>query len=389
MNLFGKIGIKHLNKMLNQQEINRYSRHIILPEIGKEGQEKLKAAKVLVIGAGGLGCPILQYLTAAGVGNIGIIDFDVVDESNLQRQILFQVDDIGKPKAQVAAEKLKKQNPFVNFQVFEKSLETSNALDLIKNYDLVVDGCDNFATRYLVNDACIILNKPFVFGSIFKFEGQVSVFNLKDSHGNFGPTYRCLFPEPPSQDEAPNCATIGVLGVLPGIIGTLQANEALKIITGLGEPLSGKLLMMDALTMQFHTIKFKAIEENHYIKELQQQYDEVCASEVNATEMKIMTVQELKQKLEAGDDIFLLDVREDYEHDICSIGGLLAPMDSISKYVNEIPKDKPVVVYCHHGTRSAWVLNYLRQEHNFKNLYNLEGGIHKWAMKIDEDMAVY
>ncbi|MDQ3534159.1 MAG: molybdopterin-synthase adenylyltransferase MoeB [Bacteroidota bacterium] len=377
--------------MLNQQELNRYSRHIILPEIGKAGQEKLKAAKVLVVGAGGLGCPILQYLTAAGVGNIGIIDFDVVDESNLQRQILFNVEDLGKPKAHTAAEKLKKQNPFVDFQIFEQRLDNTNSLDIIKDYDIVVDGCDNFATRYLVNDACVILKKPFVFGSIFKFEGQVSVFNLKDSTGQPGPTYRCLFPEPPGQDEAPNCATIGVLGVLPGIIGTWQANEALKIITGLGEPLSGKLLIMDALSMQFHTIKFKAIEKNLHIKQLQQHYDEVCNTDIEerSSDMKILTVQELHKKLEAGEDIFLLDVREDYESEICSIGGLLAPLDEITRFVGKIPKEKPVVVYCHHGMRSAWVINFLRHQHNFNNLYNLEGGIHQWALKIDDDMAVY
>ncbi|MDQ3394129.1 MAG: molybdopterin-synthase adenylyltransferase MoeB [Bacteroidota bacterium] len=375
--------------MLNQQEINRYSRHIILPEIGKVGQEKLKAAKVLVIGAGGLGCPILQYLTAAGVGKIGIIDFDVVDESNLQRQILFNVDDIGQHKARVAAARLKKQNPFVDFHVFQEKLDVLNALQVIQDYDLVVDGCDNFATRYLVNDACVILDKPFVFGSIFKFEGQVSVFNFKEPNGHHGPTYRCLFPDTPSQDEAPNCATIGVLGILPGIIGTFQANEAIKILTGIGHPLSGKLLMFDALTMQFHTIKFKAVEENHKIKQLKKSYEEVCAIEEEVETMQSLTVQELQNKIEAGEDLFLLDVREDYEQEICSIGGLLAPMNDINKYIQKIPKDKPVIVYCHHGMRSAWAINYLKKEHSFTNLYNLEGGIHQWALQVDKDMDVY
>lgn len=390
MNLFGKIGKKFTIKMLDQKELLRYSRHIKLPEVGLEGQEKLKQAKVLVIGAGGLGCPVLQYLTAAGVGIIGLVEFDTVDASNLQRQILFNVEDIGKPKAEVAIKKLKMQNPHISFNQHPFRLDTSNALETIKNYDLIVDGCDNFATRYLVNDTCVILNKPFVFGSIFKFEGHVSVFNLS-INGQKGPTYRCLFPEPPSPEEAPDCATIGVIGILPGIIGSLQANEAIKIILGIGEPLSGKFLVMDALTLQFHTIKFKALEKNQNIKALKEDYEEFCGSkkDFNPSEYKEVSVQDLKKRLDSGEDIFLLDVREDYEHEICNIGGLLAPMDDINKFINIIPKDKPVVVYCHHGMRSAAVIKYLQKEYSFTNLLNLEGGIHKYAVEIDEDLEVY
>src|ERR1035437_2494874 len=233
---------------MTTEEKRRYARHIILPEIGLEGQQKLKQAKVLVVGAGGLGCPVLQYLTAAGVGTLGIIDFDTVDESNLQRQVLYSTEDIGKHKAAIAKEKLEKQNPDINLVSHVAHLTSANALEIISQYDIVVDGSDNFATRYLVNDACVILNKVLVFGSIFKFEGQVSVFNYKG-----GPTYRCLYPEAPAEGDVPNCAEIGVLGVLPGIVGTLQANEVIKIITGIGDILSGKLLTLDALTMQFNT----------------------------------------------------------------------------------------------------------------------------------------
>src|ERR1017187_2761519 len=242
--------------MLNQDEINRYHRHIQLSEIGIEGQGKLKQSKVLVIGAGGLGCPVLQYLTAAGVGTLGIVDFDKVDESNLQRQILYGIDDIGKPKVECAVNRLSQQNPFVKFISHNIQLTNQNAIDIINNYDIIIDGTDNFPTRYLVNDACVLLNKPLVYGSINKFEGQVSVFNYLINETKRSATYRCLFPNPPSAADVPNCSEVGVLGVLPGIIGTLQANETIKIITEIGDVLSGKLLILNALSMQFYTIAF-------------------------------------------------------------------------------------------------------------------------------------
>ncbi|MFN6945827.1 MAG: molybdopterin-synthase adenylyltransferase MoeB [Cytophagaceae bacterium] len=382
--------------MLSAEELKRYNRHIILPEFGKEAQEKLKAAKVLVIGAGGLGCPILLYLTAAGVGTLGIIDFDSVDESNLHRQVLFSHEDIGKPKAEAAAEKLQKQNPYVNFKIHNTRLEKENALQIFKQYDLVVDGSDNFPTRYLVSDASVMLNKPLVFGSIFKFEGQVSVFNYLKKNGEKGPTYRCLFPEPPAPDSVPNCATIGVLGVLPGVIGTMQANEAIKVITGIGEPLAGKLLLYNALNMQFTTIGLLTVDKNYCISRLEDDYVELCSpsSTTEALEFeegyKEISVEDLSQKLENHEDIFLLDVREPHEWDICHLpGSHLVPMNTIQHNIEKIPEDKPVIVYCHHGMRSAWVVKFLVDEFNYKNLYNLEGGIHKWATRIDEEMVRY
>ena len=258
--------------MLTKQEFQRYSRHIIIPEIGIIGQEKIKNSKVLVIGAGGLGCPVGQYLAAAGVGTIGIVDFDEVDESNLQRQILFTPEDIGKSKAEVAAQKLKKQNPNLQFTIYNLQFTSANSLDIIKNYDIIVDGSDNFPTRYLVNDSCVILGKPLVSGSVFKFQGQVSVFNYKN-----GPTYRCLFPEPPNSDDVPNCTEIGVLGVLSGIIGTIMANETLKIILEIGKVLSGKLLVMDTLSLTMQTLSFRRNPKNLNIKNLID-YQVFCSS---------------------------------------------------------------------------------------------------------------
>jgi adenylyltransferase/sulfurtransferase len=374
--------------MLSKEELKRYNRHIILPEFGMEAQLKLKAAKVLVIGAGGLGSPVLQYLTAAGVGTIGVIEFDVVDESNLQRQILFSTEDIGKSKAEVAVSKLTSQNPHSKFIIHNSKLTKDNALEIIKHYHLVVDGSDNFPTRYLVNDACVILDKPLVFGSIFKFEGQVSVFNYTDASGKQGPTYRCLFAEAPKEGEVPNCSEIGVLGVLPGMIGTMQANEAIKVITGIGEPLSGKLFVLDALTMHTSLIKFSTIPENHNIKQLGE-YEEVCEVPEFNNATRQVSVNELKLKLDKNEDLFLVDVREVHEREICSIGGILIPMSQLRDHIEKIPTDKPVVVYCHHGMRSAMVIKFLTEEFQYKNLYNLEGGIHAWAREIDEEMETY
>jgi molybdopterin/thiamine biosynthesis adenylyltransferase/rhodanese-related sulfurtransferase len=370
---------------LSKEELLRYSRHISLQEVGVAGQEKIKAASVLVIGAGGLGCPALQYLAAAGVGNIGIIDFDKVDVSNLQRQILYTTADIGKYKAEAAVLRLSANNPFLTFQTYTEQLTTANALSIIASYDIIVDGSDNFSTRYLVNDACVILNKPLVFGSIFKFDGQVAVFNYTDAKGNKGPTYRCLYPEPPADGEMPSCSEIGVLGVLPGIIGTLQANEALKLILELGNPLSGKLFTLDALTMQTRLFDIKANPENYTLQQLGN-YDFSC--ETTALQESI-TVTELKSLMDQQTALLLLDVREQYEYDLCHLeGSLLISMNSVPQHLQDLPKDKSIIVYCHHGMRSAAIVNFLKAN-GFDKVSNLEGGIHAWSMQVDDTVAIY
>jgi sulfur-carrier protein adenylyltransferase/sulfurtransferase len=376
--------------MLSPDELIRYNRHLILPGFGRDAQEKLKSSRVLVIGAGGLGCPVLQYLTAAGVGTIGILDFDIVNVSNLQRQVLYNTEDIGKSKAETAAKKLTLQNPHLKFIIHNSKLSPQNALEIIGPYDLIVDGSDNFATRYLVNDACVIMKKPFVSGAIFKFEGQVSVFNYRNKEGIKGPTYRCLYPEAPDPKDVPSCSEIGVLGILPGMIGAIQANEAIKVITEIGEPLSGKLLTLDALTMQTNILKFSADEKNFTIKELGE-YEEVCEVPENNFEpgYKEINVFDLKARLDKKENIELLDVREEYEREICSLGGKLIPMNTIHANIENIPEDKPVVVYCHHGMRSAMVVKFLSEEFGYKNLYNLDGGIHAWALNIDKGMKQY
>jgi len=353
--------------MFTPEELIRYNRHIIIPEIGKEGQLKLKNAKVLVIGAGGLGCPVLQYLTAAGVGTLGIVDFDVVDKTNLQRQILYNVDDIGKPKVEIAKQKLQRQNPHLTFNIYNVKLDKDNALGIFKEYDLIVDGSDNFPTRYLVNDACVISGKPLIYGSIYKFEGQVSVFNY-----NNGPTYRCLFSEPPDPGDVPNCSEIGVLGVLPGIIGCLQANEAIKIITEIGDPLSGKLMVFDALTHHTNLFEFEKVEENANIAELID-YEDFCGARDGTNsnknimqEVKEITVSELKKKLDNNEDIQIIDVREDFEYEICNIGGELIPLGEIHNKTDAISKQKPVVVHCHHGGRSAKAIELLQNDFEFR-----------------------
>ncbi len=349
--------------MLSQQETNRYKRHLILPEIGVQGQHKLKQAKVLVIGAGGLGCPVLQYLAAAGVGTIGIVDFDVVDESNLQRQILYATEDVGKPKASVAQQKLSKQNPFIAVTAFILQLDAGNALDLFKQFDIVVDGSDNFSTRYLVNDTCVILNKPLVFGSIFKFEGQVSVFNYND-----GPTYRCLYPEPPFEGEVPNCSEIGVMGVLPGICGTLQANEVIKIICGIGDVLNGKLMVLNALSMQFSFFDVQSLEENKRVKHLGN-YDFSCEIEI-----KEILAQDLKQKIKQQEKFQLIDVREEAEYLIKNIGGQLIPLNSLAEQLDKIETEKLIVVHCQSGVRSKKAVKFLLEK-GFKNVVSLKNGL--------------
>lgn len=371
--------------MLTPSEQRRYNRHLILPEIGITGQEKLKAARVLVVGAGGLGCPVLQYLTAAGVGTIGIADFDVVSVSNLQRQILYGTADVGQPKAEVARQRLSQLNPYVDFKVHRERLGPQNIWEILPRYDLVVDGTDNFPTRYLLNDACVLEDKPLVSGAIFKFEGQVSVFNYRG-----GPTYRCLFPAPPSPGEVPNCSQVGVIGVLPGIIGSLQANEVIKIITQTGEVLAGKLLLLDTLTLQSRTLKFKR-KDTYTNLELLEDYGAFCGEAPTAEQATDrISASDLKDRLaQPGPLPLLLDVREPHEYAICHLPySKLIPLGSLRERLQEIEQEKQVVVYCHHGGRSAAAIRLL-QEQGFSNLRNLEGGIDAWAATVDPDMDRY
>ncbi|WP_369048885.1 molybdopterin-synthase adenylyltransferase MoeB [Tenacibaculum sp. UWU-22] len=350
--------------MLTNEEQKQYNRHLILDKIGEKGQLKLKQAKVLVIGAGGLGCPVLQYITAAGVGTIGIIDHDVVDQSNLQRQILYTIDDIEKSKAEIAANRLSKLNPFVTFQVYKEKLTSENAISLFQKYDVIIDGSDNFTTRYLTNDAAVLTQKPLVYGAIFKFEGQVSVFNYKGSA-----TYRCLYPKPPKPEESPNCSEIGVIGVLPGIIGCLQANEAIKIICEIGDVLANKLLMYNVLNMRQLILKFEKTD-NAKITELNDNYDFFCG--VKTTQNEI-TLKQLENNLHHYN---LLDVREYSERKQHHIGGQHIPLNELQQRSKEIAIDKPIVVYCKSGIRSQRAINFL--EKKFKNavFFNLKNGIH-------------
>lgn len=372
----------YLKAMLALNELSRYKRHILLPEIGIEGQEKLKKAKVLVIGAGGLGCPALQYLTAAGVGTIGIVDNDIIDESNLQRQILYTTEDVGKSKVETAKQRLSQLNPYTEFKAYNIRLISENALGIIENFDLVIDGSDNFSTRYLVNDACVIMKKPLVFGSIYKFEGQVSVFNFKN-----GPTYRCLFPDPPTDSQS--CSEIGVIGVLPGIIGSLQANEAIKIITEIGQVLSGKLLVFDALTMNTLHLDFVAVPSNQNLQELSNYNFENCIAADDAAFIKEISVQELKSLIDEKVKIQIIDVRESYEYDLCNINGLLIPITEIKDSTQKISSKNNVIIHCHKGSRSKAAIQILQKEFGFTNLYNLTGGIDKWAAEIDTKMPKY
>lgn len=342
---------------------NRYARHIMLPEIGLAGQQKLAQAAVLVVGCGGLGCPVLQYLTAAGVGTIGLLDADTVAESNLQRQVLYATADVGQRKVDVARQKLAALNPHVTFQPQAVRLTAANALRILPAYDVVVDCSDNFATRYLVNDACVLLGKPLVFGAIFRFEGQLSVFNYQG-----GPTYRCLYPEPPAPDEMPNCADSGVLGVLPGIIGTLQATETLKILLGLGEVASGKLLVMNSLTLHFESFEFKAQPGNQQLKQLVD-YEALCGTGVLE-----ITAAEFKQKLAAREQLQLLDVREPHEHAQRNIGGRLLPLRELAQHLSTLDPAVPIVVHCQSGGRSRQAARLL-QEQGFAEVYSLQNGL--------------
>ncbi len=374
--------------MLSPSEKNRYQKHLLLPQIGEEGQLKLKNAKVLVVGAGGLGCPVLLYLVAAGVGKIGIMDADVVDLTNLQRQVLYKMEDIGSPKATTAAHHLIKLNDTIDYEAIKHNLRTENAEIFIKNYDIIVDCTDNFTARYLINDYCVKLNKPFVYGAIHQFEGQVSVFNFQDTQGSLGPTYRCIFPEQPSELEIPNCATIGVLGILPGMLGMYQANEVVKMITGIGTVLSGRLLIIDLLENTSQKIKIKRRKDAEKI--IFPEGEKIAKTTENQDIKPVITVDELYEKIKNQEDVFLLDVRNLNEYEICNIAGaVLIPMSNIPSNIKHIPKDKTVIVYCHHGFRSASVIEYLSQNHSFTNLQNLTGGINAWANEIDETMTVY
>ncbi len=382
----------------SKEELKRYNRHLVLSNFGLEGQTKLRGASVLVVGAGGLGCPALLYLTAAGVGKLGIVDSDAVDLSNLQRQVLYTTHDIGKRKAEVAVERLRSLNPNVTFISHVVKLSSNNALQVLSEYDVIIDGSDNFPTRYLLNDACIILDKPLVYGSILKFEGQLSVFNIKKKDGSYSSNYRDLFPIPPEPESAPNCEEAGVLGVLPGMIGAMQANEAIKIITGIGTPLYDKLLMFDAETMDQTIIKIKNQNARSSISTLID-YELFCGKiqnkskslqeHDNENKMKEISVEELKELKESGSDFQLIDVREPHEYDICNLEGELIPMGQVPNNVDKIDKEKQVILYCRSGKRSADVIAWLEKNHNLTNLYNLQGGILAWARDIDPEMETY
>ena len=379
---------------LTKDEMLRYSRHLVLPEVGLEGQKKLKAASVLIIGAGGLGSPAGLYLAAAGVGKIGIVDFDVVDLTNLQRQILHSTKEVGRSKLASARERLADINPHINIELYETRLTSQNALDILKEYDVVVDGTDNFPTRYLVNDACVLLQKPYVYGSIFRFDGQVSVFDPQR-----GPCYRCLYPSPPPPGLVPNCAEGGVLGVLPGIIGSLQALEAMKLIISQGELLVGRLLLFDALKGVFRELKLRKNPEcvicgEHPTIHQLIDYEQFCGG-VDSQQMKgsrdeeyQITPQQLKTRLDAGEDIFILDVREPYEYQICNLGGYLIPLNDLPKRVHELDVSKEIIVHCKMGGRSGKAVEFLKQE-GFTNIKNLVGGIDRWAEVIDTSMPRY
>ena len=379
---------------LNNDEILRYSRHMIMPEVGMEGQLKLKKARVLCIGAGGLGSPLALYLAAAGVGTLGMVDFDVVDFTNLQRQIIHSTADVGRPKLQSAAEKIKAINPFVEVKPFETKLSSANALELFRDFDMVVDGTDNFPTRYLVNDACVLTGKPNVYGSIFRFEGQVSVFATEQ-----GPCYRCLYPEPPPPGLVPSCAEGGVLGILPGLVGVMQATEAIKLMIGVGQPLIGRLLLVDALGMKFRELKLRKNPDcpacgTHRTVTKLIDYNEFCGirGQEKAVEqsnpMPSITVEELKQRLDAGDKPFILDVREPHEYQICNLGGHLIPLNDLPKRVNELDSSREIVAHCKMGGRSAKAVDFLRQA-GFTKVKNLTGGIMAWADKVDPKMPKY
>lgn len=364
-----------------------------------EAQKKLKQARVLAIGSGGLGSPLLQYLAAAGVGTIGLVEFDKVEDSNLQRQVLFGTSDIGKSKAEQAKKRIQDLNPNTEVELHEVRLTSENAREIFREYDVVADGTDNFPTRYLVNDASVFEGIPNVYGSIFQFEGQVSVFNYRDPEsGVLGPNYRDLFPSPPPPGLVPSCAEAGVLGVLPGIIGSMQANEVIKVITGIGETLSGKLFLFDALEFSTRKLTVSKSADNPLTGENPTQtqlidYDAFCGVPSGETEQEDkvpeISVQQLDEWRKDGRDFKLIDVREPHEYEIAHLDGELIPLDTVTEAVDQIPKDKEVVVHCRSGARSANAIRQLRDQYGYNNLYNLKGGILAWAKEIDESVPEY
>jgi molybdopterin/thiamine biosynthesis adenylyltransferase/rhodanese-related sulfurtransferase len=383
------------NIHFSKEELARYNRHIIIPEFGLESQKKLKQSKVLVIGSGGLGSPVLLYLAAAGVGTIGIVDFDVVDDSNLQRQVLFGIQEIGKPKVEAAKRRLESLNPYVKLNIYNTHLNSQNAMDIIRDYDVIADGTDNFPTRYLVNDASVLLKKPNVYASIFQFEGQVSVFNYIDRSGKLGPNYRDLYPTPPPPGLVPSCAEGGVLGVLPGIIGSLQALEVIKIITGMGETLSGRFVIFDALNFETRTFNISRREDNPIngknptITQLID-YEQFCGMKaVEEKPVKAISVLELYNWQVEGNKFQLIDVREPHEYEIVNIGAELIPLGKVVEEEEKIRRDIPVVIHCKVGGRSAKAIRMLEEKFGFDNLYNLEGGILAYIDQVEPALTKY
>ncbi len=389
---------------LSNEEIRRYSRHLIMPEVGMAGQKKLKAASVLLIGAGGLGSPLAMYLAAAGLGRIGLVDYDVVSYSNLQRQIIHGSSDVGRSKLASAADRVRDINPFVQVDLYDVPLTSENALEIFEEYDIIIDGTDNFPTRYLTNDACVLLGKPNVYGSIFRFEGQASVFYAKE-----GPCYRCLFPEPPPPGLVPSCAEGGVLGVLPGTVGAIQATEAIKLILGQGESLIGRLLLYDALNMSFDQVRLRknpdcpVCGENPTVTELID-YEDFCGVPAHdqslytagqdaesLSRVPQMSPRELYERLQNGEPLYILDVREPHEWEISNLaehGAVLIPKGKVLERLNELDTAQEIVVQCRTGGRSAEIVQLL-QEHGFTKLHNLDGGINRWAREVEPDMPTY
>lgn len=380
--------------MLSPEEFHRYSRQILLPAFGEAAQLKLKNARALVIGAGGLGAPILQYLTAAGIGKIGIVDFDKVDVSNLQRQVLFSTDEVGKGKSIVAREKLEKLNPLIQLVNINEPISSANAKQIINEYDIVIDGSDNLPTRYLVNDACVFLGKPLIYGAIFQYEGQVSVFNQLQPDGSRGPNYRDLFPEPPPPEMVPSCSEGGVLGVLPGIIGSMMANEAIKVITGIGETLSGRLVLFNSFDFATRTVNVRKSKtnpingENPTLFDLID-YEQFCDPSKKANAVKEIEPAELKLWMDSEKEFQLIDVREEPEVKLVRLNSLHIALKEIERSVNVIKKDVPVVLYCKSGARSTKAIQKLEANYGFKNLVNLKGGIINWIIQVDPTLPRY
>src|SRR5712692_10534727 len=378
---------------LSKEEVLRYSRHLIMPEVGLEGQLKLKRARVLLIGTGGLGAPLGLYLAAAGVGHLGLVDFDVVDFTNLQRQVTFGSSDVGRSKTEAAKERLSNLNPAIQIETYETMLTSANALELLCDYDIIADGTDNFPTRYLVNDASILLGKPNVYGSIFRFEGQATVFGYPG-----GPCYRCLYPEPPPPGLVPSCAEGGVLGVLPGIVGAIQAMETIKLILGRGDLLVGRLLLFDALALRFRELKLRknpacpACGDHRTITKLID-YEEFCGirgeeAPAPAVQVPEITPRELKARLDRGEEVFILDVREPHEYQICNLRGHLIPLGELPRRAHELDSSREIVAHCRSGKRSAEAVEFLRKA-GFRKIWNLKGGILAWADEVDPSLPKY